>query len=248
MKTYKFFLTVLFATIIAGSAFADYYKTNATVSFYADDFHGKKTSSGETFNMYDYTCANKTLPFGTILKLTNPDNGKTINVRVNDRGPFVPERELDLSKAAASALGFIKDGTAKVNIEIVQIAAETKISQQTAEKAITIMKERFPEWNPDVQANTVSVAEKTPAATTAAKKIYEAGKVWDIQLGSFKNMEYANELAQKLLKDGFSNVVYQKTDDITRVIIRKTPSEEMPALEAKLREKGYTDFFARERK
>ena len=69
--------------------------------------------------MYAMTCAHKTLPFGTVLRVTNLSNNKSVDVRVNDRGPFVKGREIDVSKAAAQKLGMIKTGTARVKIEIV---------------------------------------------------------------------------------------------------------------------------------
>ena len=95
------------------------FKSSATASYYADKFHGRKTSSGEIFNMYSLTAAHKTLPFNTIVKVTNLRNGKSVNVRINDRGPFVPGREIDLSKAAAVKLGMIGTGTATVSLEII---------------------------------------------------------------------------------------------------------------------------------
>lgn len=88
-------------------------------SYYADAFHGKKTSSGEVFNMHDSTCAHRWLPFGTRLRVTNLDNGNAVIVRVNDRGPFHHGRLIDMSKGAAHALGMIRKGTARVRIEVV---------------------------------------------------------------------------------------------------------------------------------
>ena len=113
-------LFVIFALISSLSLFAEVYKTGVTASYYAEDFHGKKTSNGEHFNMNDLTCAHKSLPFNTILKVTKLSNGKSVDVRVNDRGPFVVNREIDLSKAAAVKLGMIGTGTAKVKLEIVK--------------------------------------------------------------------------------------------------------------------------------
>ncbi len=81
-------------------------------SFYGKKFHGRKTASGERFDQNDMTCAHRTLPFGTKLEVTNPSNGQTVNVIVNDRGPYKKNRVLDLSKAAASKLGIT--GLAKV--------------------------------------------------------------------------------------------------------------------------------------
>ncbi len=90
-------------------------------SYYGRKFHGKKTASGEIFNMFDYTAAHKKLPLGTIIKVINLSNRKAIIVRVNDRGPFVKGRELDLSYAAAKALGFVRQGTAKVRVQIIRL-------------------------------------------------------------------------------------------------------------------------------
>ncbi|QSH91675.1 septal ring lytic transglycosylase RlpA family protein [Treponema medium] len=86
-------------------------------SYYGEAFNGRPTSSGEIFDMNAYTAAHKTLPFGTFLEVTNLENGKKVVVRVNDRGPFVPNREIDLSKAAAKSLGMISRGITRVSIK-----------------------------------------------------------------------------------------------------------------------------------
>jgi len=88
-----------------------------TASWYGKDFHGKRTSNGETYNMNNMTAAHKTLPLGVFIKVKNTDNGRETIVRVNDRGPFVKERILDLSYAAAKQLGVDVVGTAPVRIE-----------------------------------------------------------------------------------------------------------------------------------
>lgn len=89
-------------------------------SYYADKFHGRPTSNGETFDMYKFTCAHKKLPFNTELRVTDPDTGKSVEVRVNDRGPFVAGRDLDLSYAAAKQIGLIPYGVKKLQIEIIK--------------------------------------------------------------------------------------------------------------------------------
>ena len=86
-------------------------------SWYGADFHGKKTSNGETYNMYAMTAAHKTLPLGVYVRVTNTANGRQATVRVNDRGPFVKGRIIDLSYAAAKTLGVVGPGTAPVRIE-----------------------------------------------------------------------------------------------------------------------------------
>lgn len=89
-------------------------------SYYGHDFHGKKTANGEIFDMYKMTAAHRSYPFGTKVKVTNLDNGNSIIVRVNDRGPFKLERIMDLSLGAAQALDMTKSGTAKVRLEVVE--------------------------------------------------------------------------------------------------------------------------------
>jgi len=88
-------------------------------SFYGGKFHGRQTANGETFDMYAYTAAHKSLPFNTWLRVTNLDNGHQVEVRINDRGPYVKGRVLDLSYAAARTLGMIKTGTARIEAVII---------------------------------------------------------------------------------------------------------------------------------
>jgi rare lipoprotein A len=92
---------------------------NGVASYYADKFVGKSTASGDTYHHHKYTCAHKTLPFGTKLIVTNPANNKSVEVVVNDRGPFVKTRVIDLSKAAALELGIVQKGLAYVECQIV---------------------------------------------------------------------------------------------------------------------------------
>ncbi|MCB1043098.1 MAG: septal ring lytic transglycosylase RlpA family protein [Acidobacteria bacterium] len=87
-----------------------------TASWYGPDFHGRQTANGERYDMDGMTAAHKTLPFGTVIKVVNRDNGKTAVLRVNDRGPFVAGRILDVSRGGARALGMIGPGTARVSI------------------------------------------------------------------------------------------------------------------------------------
>ncbi len=85
-------------------------------SWYGPGFHGSRTASGEIYNMYKLTAAHKTLPLGTYVRVINLENGKSVVVKINDRGPFVPGRIIDLSYAAAKRLGMLKKGTARVKI------------------------------------------------------------------------------------------------------------------------------------
>lgn len=95
-------------------------KIHGVASYYGPGFDGKKTASGEIFDQDDYTCAHKSLPFGTKLKVVRDDNGESVVVRVNDRGPYVGNRILDLSVAAGKKIGLDKSGHATVTATVVE--------------------------------------------------------------------------------------------------------------------------------
>jgi len=90
-------------------------------SWYGPKFHGKNTANGEVYNQMALTAAHKYLSFGTLLKITNPKNGKSVIVRINDRGPYIEGRELDLSKGAAIELGILEKGVARVKVQEVAL-------------------------------------------------------------------------------------------------------------------------------
>ena len=87
-------------------------------SYYADEFDGRPTSNGETYDMHALTAAHRTLPFNTRVRVTNLSNGKSVVVRINDRGPFVSDRIIDLSYGAAEEISMVGPGTARVTLEI----------------------------------------------------------------------------------------------------------------------------------
>jgi rare lipoprotein A len=89
-------------------------------SWYGPGFHGKKTASGEIYDQTKLTAAHKTLPLGSKARVTNLENGSTVEVQINDRGPFIEGRIIDLSRAAAWALGFVEAGIVPVRVEIVE--------------------------------------------------------------------------------------------------------------------------------
>ncbi|MFO7729465.1 MAG: septal ring lytic transglycosylase RlpA family protein [Spirochaetia bacterium] len=91
-------------------------------SWYGGKFQGRQTASGEVFDTNQLTAAHKTLPFGTVVEVTNLDNGKSIEVRINDRGPFVEGRIIDLSRAAATKIGLMSSGIAPVKVKIIHSA------------------------------------------------------------------------------------------------------------------------------
>ena len=90
-------------------------------SYYADAFHGNTTANGETFDMYKFTAAHRTLPLGTKVRVKNLDNGRSIILRINDRGPYIEGRLIDVSYAVAKQLGIVESGTAHVRVEVLQL-------------------------------------------------------------------------------------------------------------------------------
>ncbi len=139
-------------------------------SFYSDKFHGRRTASGELYNKDSMTCAHLNYPFGTILKVRNPVNDRTVYVRVTDRGPYVKHRVIDLSRAAARELDIIPAGFAMVEItpflpiEIPLKPQDDGVSETTDLGFLYFSPIAFPEpiWMPD----TIKVSEKLKEVTS----------------------------------------------------------------------------------
>ena len=151
---------------------------SGTASWYGPNFHGKKTSNGETYNMNAMTAAHKTLPMNTMVKVTNLNNNRQTIVRINDRGPFVAGRVIDLSKAAANEIAMLGTGTAPVKLEIVGFSGQTTANVNNSK-------------NSNVYTGTgVSggVITKNQVKATQNKVIDSfSGGVFMVQIGAFKN-------------------------------------------------------------
>ena len=109
-------------------------------SWYGEYFHGRKTALGNIYDMNGYSAAHKTYPLGTVLKVTNPANGKSLEVRIDDRGPFWNNRELDLSKGAATYLGTKQQGVAPVHIEVISVPKVGLSAEPVEHKAPKVRK------------------------------------------------------------------------------------------------------------
>lgn len=109
----------------ASSANANFRQVG-TASWYGPGFHGRKTASGERFDQNKLTAAHRSLPLDTVVKVTNLDNGKAVKVSINDRGPYVGKRVIDLSRAAARELDMTDDGTARVRIEVAELPSSNE--------------------------------------------------------------------------------------------------------------------------
>lgn len=128
--------TYLFLLLLVSTANAQVRKYNktGTASFYANKFKGRKTANGETYHHSKKTAAHRTLPFGSRVRVTNLENKRSVVVRINDRGPFVANRIIDLSKSAAKELDFIESGLAKVRVELISSTATTPHDEYTEEQ------------------------------------------------------------------------------------------------------------------
>jgi len=193
-------------------------------SWYGTKFHGNKTANGETYNMYAMTAAHKTLPIPTYVEVKNLDNGKTIIVRVNDRGPFHQGRIIDLSYAAATKLGTIKHGTSNVEIRAINPRDEKK--KQTLPQTKALIKETLP--SPKILTNTPSLFIQVGAFSSLdnASKVKEylantlnlpvnikpsseqPGALFLVRTGPYSNVKAADVAKLKLQKQGFSNIIY----------------------------------------
>jgi len=165
-------------------------------SWYGPGFHGKTTSSKEIYNMHDLTAAHNTLPFGTYVVVTNLDNGKSVTVRVNDRGPFIKERIIDLSYAAAKMLDMIGEGVVPVKIEVIKDISPKKSEQKySVQVGAFILKQNALALQKKLQKKYKGVYVslfKTP------NQVYYRVRI------KARDLDSAQQLARKLARDGFN--------------------------------------------
>ena len=129
-------------------------------SWYGTDFHGRSTASGEKYNMYNLTAAHKTLPLNTLIKVTNIKNNKTVTVRVNDRGPFVKKRQLDLSYGAAKKLGIIDQGITDIKIKVLSTHIKKRKNVIGGIKTQSFKRKFFKNQNGKIQVQIASFSSK----------------------------------------------------------------------------------------
>jgi rare lipoprotein A len=122
MRTVRILIPMLLAAALPAFSLQE-----GLASWYGGKFHGRHTSSGEVFDTNDKTAAHRSLPFGTIVKVVNLENGRSTVVKINDRGPFVEGRIIDLSRAAAEELGMLARGVARVSIEVIEFARDSDL-------------------------------------------------------------------------------------------------------------------------
>jgi rare lipoprotein A len=196
-------------------------------SWYGSRFHGRLTANGEVYDMNKLTAANKTLPFGTIVKVTNLENGKSVDVKINDRGPFVAGRIIDLSRAAAESVGLTTMGVAKVRLHIVKLGDGARVTAAQRAKMAAI--------NPSGDAATNQTAI-TPAPQSNLPVI--------LQLGSFRDLGNAVRLKDYLDQNGF-NPLYEKSGEVTRVVLVSVPAVQLSSIRERLAKIGINSVLVR---
>jgi rare lipoprotein A len=189
-------------------------------SWYGIPYHGRRAANGEIYDMEKMTAAHRTLPFGTWLRVKNLDNGKTVDVRITDRGPFVRGRILDLSHAAATSIAMVGPGTAKVKITVI------------AAPAVVIA------TAPEAVAARAPVLVPAPAAAPPPPPSLAVPALFAVQIGAFSDRGKAERIAAAMeSRYGSAKLVMRDgSPPLWRVLVGREPTEEdAEALAGKIR-------------
>lgn len=172
-----------------------------TASWYGPGFHAERTSSGEPYDMYAMTAAHKTLPIPVYVRVTNLENGRSVVVRVNDRGPFVGDRIIDLSYTAAHKLDMVREGTAPVEIRVIEAGEEAPSASATA----------------TASAPAPAIAAAVPSPSVAAGIDFNSRY---LQTGSFAARENAEAMVNLLARSGIRNASVREVRLGERAVFR----------------------------
>ncbi|MDR1388383.1 MAG: septal ring lytic transglycosylase RlpA family protein [Treponema sp.] len=250
------------------------FRQEGIASWYGAEFAGRPTSSGEIFDPALYTAAHPILPFGTMIKVTNTHNNKSVIVKVNDRGPFVAARIVDISRAAAETLDMIRTGTAPVKVESLGVVAlPKKNSLEPAGAVPAVLPEPQSAWlemkegeSRQVQSASVlpfreasadsvlkmpvlpdGVANQNgnPAMYSSLALKAQAGKKYSFQVGAYKQPRNAVEAFDKLKKAGL-NPAYEKYGDYYRVVLSNINGEDVLSVKERLSGAGFGEALLKE--
>jgi len=213
------FIMLCFFLFLMASCGSTRYETyreprTAVASWYGPEFNGKPTASGERFDMNSLTCAHRELPFGTILKVTNLSREQSVICIINDRGPFVSGRDLDLSYAAAKEIGLIGAGTGTVMVQYVgrDLRYVKEVRYVASSGPYTIQVGSFHERDNamrlkaglDLKYRAVYVSETTIDETT----------YYRVRVGTFSSKEEAFSVASNLAEEGYSPLIMHRDDNV----------------------------------
>lgn len=186
----------------------DAYRDTGIASWYGRDFQGSTTSSGERYDMYAFTAAHKTLPIPTWVEVTNRRNGRTVIVKVNDRGPFVDGRIIDLSYAAALQLGMIGDGTAPVFVRA--LGAPGNYPERMDPKVAAELSRKGTQERLASSGADAAVESEAPAPLPSTY----------IQVGAYSERENALRMVNRLRENGYQNTVILSPDGLSSLLHR----------------------------
>ncbi len=182
------------------------YQEMGVASWYGPYFHGRLTSSGEKYDMYAMTAAHKVLPMNTLLLVRNLDNGKQTIVRVNDRGPFVDNRIIDLSYSAAKSIGMVQRGTATVELALVKNSTRNK-GQEIRPVKKRRKKYRSNPYEERLHRNDSRRTNSRPVLADKAQEKREQREEYFVQIGSFAKADDAKRLKEHFTKAGHRIVI-----------------------------------------
>jgi rare lipoprotein A len=227
------------------------FREEGIASWYGTEFEGHPTASGELFNPAQLTAAHPSLPFGSMLRVTNTQNNRQVTVRVNDRGPFVNTRIIDVSRAAAEALDILVTGTAPV---VVELAGEAPIAAPPVAPPILadpwiapVPAPANPSAPPPVAAAPAPAPPSDPNAAVIRPGIPPAGtaKRYRVQVGAYKVTRNAVDTFDRVKSIGLEPS-YERHDDYYRVVLGGVRAEDIQSLAGRLGSIGFREIFVRE--
>ncbi len=199
-------------------------------SWYGPDFHAKKTSNGEIYNMYAMTAAHKTLPMNTVVRVDNLDNGRSTIVRINDRGPFVAGRIIDLSNKAAHEIDMVRKGTARVKVTVLgyngliddkNAPSVNSIEQKPEVEKIEVIEDDVVATNINTNIGMVSAPITTSKSSSKESSKSSSGGKFSIQVGAFSLQAGASKTVDEYkAKFPSKKIEYVENGGIYRVYIR----------------------------
>lgn len=220
------------------------YQRRGTASWYGEKFHGYATSNGEIYDMYKMSAAHRSLPLPTFARVTSLDSGQSVIVRVNDRGPFHSDREIDLSYAAAARLGFLENGTGPVKVEAID--PEQWLAQRGGGGSSPSQSQRQAPAASTMPAQRVAAApaaSQTPPSQQAPAQASGSGDAVYLQIAALGNPEGAQQLQQRLEGEQPHSVRIMNDANVYRVQVGPiSPAQESQARES-LRQAGFPQVF-----
>jgi len=174
-------------------------------SWYGPKFHGKRTANGEIYEMDALTAAHRTLPFNTVVRVTNKTNGKTVDVRINDRGPYIGDRIIDLSRGAARAIGMIDAGLGTVTLQLLETGdRQVTRANASSRENFTVQLASFDSHNQAARkAGLVAGAEVVPVEIDRAT-------FYRVYYGNYARPEDAEQELRQLRRQGYNGFVKQR--------------------------------------